>query len=836
MDNERKIRELRKKIDELSEMFEERFEQVLQTKKNRRAQDVDFSIYNTGVEGFGNEKFYERIVSYGIDVSNNDELKEMARSLKNVEKLLEAQLKDIRKTRKREDFEEIAYEIQSALSSSTMMQRLPPEELQKRIDSLKYEPGISRKVYIERLKNELEQVRYERDSARGKIIVNNDPDLKAIYDDLLDKDHILNRELEYRNEHKAVTREYNVLCETYQTLEKIDVLFAQPGLSDEKRKLLEQKRDGLLNTVYGYLPDNVTDRIFDENLQLTVSNREMMRALKEEIQDIAFEKNALNGIVDDNARRKDTFDIMKVDIFENIEEATDWNRLQEKRKQMPFAFKNPEVQEFADKLELKLLMQQLMSIYQKEGTLKDLRSQLDELRNKPMEQLTDDERQKIQNLYKEIREIQSEVNNISSISNKIRELGGSLDIECIVNGSLDLNSRTAITTVGIPQVDMAMKRQKELAQCRKDRIFERYDIKEGATQEEIIEQMGSRINQILMNKRDIIIGIEPKEGKDVNAPSDTSSKENSSSVVPLNFDKEAPSKVPLTSFKDDMDLDDEPAEEFPPEEQRVLRKMKIYDTQTQIDTIDDRYKQRVELGKVYRYERGNDSQELLFVEEDLETYLEDPKKKLNEVLNGLRNRMLNELGSEEDLEAFCQNGAGNKSFEGLVSKNPLKRMSAKRKFIKELEKANIGNKGMAYANMAIALNSEVLPEAVDKVLDRMAQPYIRESDMKKYVKMGEKSGLLGVTHREQGKIYKSKLIETQRNSDYKKEKYSSRLNVRTEKDGMVRPFEITMEEMGTFQVTQEKPNKAQNPRRNNNSHGKNKSKKRDNKSQDGEIE
>ena len=348
VDSERKVRELRKKIDELSEMFEERFEQVLQTKKNRRAQDVDFSIYNTGVEGFGNEKFYERIVSYGIDVSNNDELKEIARSLKNVEKLLEAQLKDIRKTRKREDFEEIAYEIQSALSSSTMMQRLSPEELQKRIDSLKYDPNISRKIYIERLKNELKQIRYERDAARGKIIVNNDPDLKAIYDDLLDKDYILNRELEYRNEHKAVTREYNVLCETYQNLEKIDVLFAQPGLSDEKRKFLEQKRDSLLNTVYGYLPDDVTDRIFDEKLQLSVSNREMMRALKEEIQDIAFEKNALNGIVDDNARRKDIFDIMKVEVFEKLE----------KRKQKSYEFENLEVQEFADKLELKLSMQQ----------------------------------------------------------------------------------------------------------------------------------------------------------------------------------------------------------------------------------------------------------------------------------------------------------------------------------------------------------------------------------------------------------------------------------------------------------------------------------------------
>ena len=101
-----------------------------------------------------------------------------------------------------------------------------------------------------------------------------------------------------------------------------------------------------------------------------------------------------------------------------------------------------------------------------------------------------------------------------------------------------------------------------------------------------------------------------------------------------------------------------------------------------------KYKQRVEFGRVYRYERGKKDGELHFVEEDLEVYLENPKKKLNEILDGLREKVLAEFPSEKELENYCDK-LESKEFKGLLSKSPIKRARAKKELIKKIEISNI---------------------------------------------------------------------------------------------------------------------------------------------------
>ena len=795
MDSDRKVRDLRAKIFELSQKFDAEFENVIKSRKYRKVQDLNISF--SDIEEYADERFDERIHTYGVDKTNDEALKEMAISLKNVEKLLSMKLKDIRKVRDREEFEDIVAEVQSAISSSLFMQRLPSDELKKRLEKLKYNPDVTRREYIRNLKKEIEQLQYERDAARGMLVINRDPQLKSLYDELEADDRILKDEIEYRRENEEVSLAYNSLCEAYQTLERIYSRYSDPNLSEEENEFLEKELDKIIPILYTHLSEKTRERVFSK--EKGFNGAEIFKVLKEEIQDLAFEKNALNGIVDSKALRKDSFDIVKIVILAEIEKydnSKDLKLLMEHEK-----MQHPEFKEFASKVRMKLLMQDLIGIYQKEANLKQIDERLRELSGKPQESLTNDETREKQRLSKERGQIKMDINKISQKTAEIRKLGTSLGIECIIDGSLDLNSEEAIKTIGIVQVDAAIKKQKDLVNERISKVLARYEIEEGLTPEEITERMVAKVEEIRSRSNDRIVNLRYKDRSHEESEKTTDSSESK---------KENKKGIEKT--------DDDAV---------IIRKMKVHDTQIQLDTIDDRYRQRVECGKVYRYVRGKSNDELNFIEEDLEAYIENPKKKLDQVLNGIRDRLIRELGSEKELEIFCDENDDKEFLEGLVSKNPLKRFKAKRDFMKKIELANNGNEGMAYASMALALNSEVLPNAIVGVMARTAQPYDRENDMKRYVKIKEKSGLFGLISREEGKIYQSRLLEADKRRERAKEaREDSYINVRSKTNGMVRPFEFAIEELEFELRPKQKNNK---PRKNNH-------KKRDSRSKDEEIE
>lgn len=213
-----------------------------------------------------------------------------------------------------------------------------------------------------------------------------------------------------------------------------------------------------------------------------------------------------------------------------------------------------------------------------------------------------------------------------------------------------------------------------------------------------------------------------------------------------------------------------------------------YDVNEQINEIGV---QRIESGKVYRCERIG--HKILHVKEDLEIYLKNPKKKLNYVLDSLADKIEEDFEKNEDLKKFM-NDEKSKKLKDLTSKNPFTRMKARKNFIEELEK----NGGLLnVANMAIALNSEIIPEDIVATLDRTAQPYTRDSDMSRYVETKQKGGFLGMGKKDVFEISETAIERAERIARNKENLgVRSKLKTISQPDGTVRPFEITDEEMG----------------------------------------
>ena len=190
-------------------------------------------------------------------------------------------------------------------------------------------------------------------------------------------------------------------------------------------------------------------------------------------------------------------------------------------------------------------------------------------------------------------------------------------------------------------------------------------------------------------------------------------------------------------------------------------------------------------------------------------YLENPKKKLKEVLKGLRERMIEELGGEEQLEEYLQKDSENELLADLVSDDSTTRNAAVKEFIAQIDKMNRGNEDMAYVSMAIALNSEIEPEKIDEVIGRSSQPYSRPCDMKKYVRPEETKGFLGLGKKIHYVIEPTLLDRNQKREERRAERYKSSLDSKAKSDGMLRPFEIKPEDKG------ETPRKENSPQREN---------------------
>lgn len=816
--NDRLVRELSIKIRELTRDFDKKFGKASRNSKDKTVRRTRMSIYTDDRE---NDRFYHKLQSFGIDKDNDEQLREMDKNLARLKKSLERRLRDLRFAREDYEIEDIAAEIQRTFQASPIMQRLNPDILKERIENLKYSPEMSKSDYINLIRAEIKQINFERDSARTVIIANGDPELKKTFDELMRCSALINEEAEYRDNQREVTTRYNELCRGYQTLEKIEQELSEANIPEKRRKQLIELKEKTLKDLRKSMSDK---REITEEGRLAVSKEKFTKSLKGEIEALAFQKNALNGIVDPDVVRRDKFTIAKSDcfaIFDNFESLT---ALENARRKRPILNDNPDFSEYTKRVELKMLMHELTITYQQKVELDKIKARLAELNAK--KDLTPAELEERSKLSKQQVDIHRRINSISKNMDRIRTLGKELGIPCVIDGSLDLNSVEQLNSVGISQVEKSMKKQKEQARAERKKVCEKYGVDDTLSDSEVSTAINDRIKEIISKKRQRIIDLEYDETKDVSAPRNTSTI-NNSSVVPLEFEGSAPKNIPKTSVENrDNGVEDK---EDSYGDRKVVQTMQVYDIQSQLDTNDPQYKQRVEFGRVYRYERGKKDGELHFVEEDLEVYLENPKKKLNEILDGLREKVLAEFPSEKELENYCDK-LESKEFKGLLSKSPIKRARAKKELIKKLEEVNGDRAAFGYINMAIALNSELLPDAIGETLGRYAQPYgKRESDMAKYVKIKGRSTILGRS--EKGEIVSSRLSNVHVESIHQEEKFTSTIDLHSRNDGLVRPFEIEDAEMGRGMGIVNQPVSKEAPKRTRNRRRKNKDK-----SQDGEIE
>lgn len=766
--NDRLVRELRIKIRDLSSDFDEKFGKASKSVKDKTVRGTRMSALKDDRD---KNRFYHQLEIFDIDKDNNDDLKEMNKNLARLRKALERRLRDLILAREDFEIEDISLEIQKLFQDSPIMKKLLPEDLKQRIENLKYSPEMSKLDYIKLIRAEIKQINFERDSARAVIIANSNPELKKTFDELMKCSEIVNEEATYRNTQREVTSRYNALCHAYKALESIEQELAQPQISEKRRTELIEYRKKVLKDIKEELKD-----------KKYATKEELKELLKSEIEDLAFQKNALNGIVDPFAVKYDKFTVMKLDSFSTLDKIENLTSLEKYKRKNPIVENDPDFSEYAKRIKLKMLMQELALTYQLKAELGKINARLAELNAK--KDLTPEEIAERNRLNKQRGEISTKHNMISKRMEEIRKLGNELGIPCVLDGSLDLNSIEQLNSIGVSQVETSIEKQKERMTDKRKKVCEKYDIDASLGDAEVLDAIDKKVKEIELKKRHRIINLDYDQKQDVNAQRSQSIGTNSS-VVPLDSEGSVSEKNPNTSIeKGDKEADKD--DDF--KEKKVIQSMQVYDVQTQLDTNDPRYKQRVEFGRVYRYERGEKDGELNFVEEGLEVYLENPKKKLNEILDGLREKVLAEFPNERELENYCDQ-IENADFKGLLSKSPLKRAIAKNTLLKKIEAANPNKPAFGYINMAIALNSELLPDAIEETIGRHAQPYNKhESDINKYVKIKGRKTLLGRS--EKGEIMQSELNKTNIESIRREEKLTSTIDLETRDDGMVRPFEI----------------------------------------------
>lgn len=784
MDNDKKVRELRNKIAELTSKASEKsnFRKVVRIANQLKDFDENSEILRM----------------YGVfEEDNMEDIKHLKTDLKVLCRELKSDLKTAMISGKKSTFREMAEEMQYVLSNSPIMQRFPKEEYDNIMQSFTFDSSIRKKEYIRNVKEEIAQFEDDRDmlvklySMQKELSAKNPKqstiDAKELYDAFIKQQKKLQKELDYRDAQREITTTYNALCEAYKTLEKCEQGLLQPELSKKEIKELERAKKEALSNIEEYMDSEYSKDLFDKDGKLKVSEDKLKSALKEQIQDLAFEKNKLNGIVDDKAVKKDYYDIVKSEVMRELETATNLFELQKKEKETEEHQKNPDVQEYTKKLRLKLVLENLKRIYMNEARLRGLEERLAVLKNKPKDQLTQQEIAEMQKLSKEILEIRNDINKISKEVSRIKQLGSELGIDCIIHGNIDFNSVDQIDNIVLPQVEESIQNQRDEVNLGVHKVLDRYGIYEDdLTLTTVRVKMNEAVDDIRKNRRYRMIDLDYNNTKRAIVFNSNPGK--------IYYSKTTDKETSQKDEEKEIDEDDTIS---------VIKKMNVDYTSLQLDTIDDRYKQRVECGRVYRYIRGEGPYELNFVSEDLGEYLDNPKKKLDKVLDGLRDRMIKELGNKEALADFCEESAENKYMKDILSDNFIKRTIAKKKFIRDLEKANSGNETLSYVNMAIALNSEILPEGIDVTLSRLAQPYIRESDIKKYTVTRERSSGLGLIHKKETRVSYSKLVDTQKRKEQENGMHFE-INTRSARDGMVRPFEFDTVEMWDYTTARDK--------------------------------
>ena len=861
------VRRLREAITDLSKVFNQEIVSAFAEGRNRKkgkGDEVSFSYVIEGAGTLESTKFFELIESYGVDMGNDSQLKNLAIELTHLSRFMGTKLDDLSDIRKRSEFRDVLQEMKNEILSSPVMANLTPEEQQKRLDMLEFvvdEDGeLLRGATLDKIEEFVVRLEKESDAARGARMMLRDPDLVEMYEDLRAMEDDLAQEQEYRKEQRTLVTKYNSLCTSYQGLESIDSELRDPKITDRRKSKLEADRKAIIESLKSTMTPDLSERLFGPDGDKEPNQYQLTRTLKKDIEDVAFQVNLANGIVDKEVLARDAFTIVKVDAMQDMEAAyklTDSKAREEKVKALS---KSKDLEMFAKKLELKRKLEELQGLLAELEDLRKAEARYNELKAKPEKDLTEDEKKEMAQLLPKVMKLKNLKSQISTLQKSIKDLAKEFNMGSFEK--MNLNNPQTVAKFAIGDVDKSIESHKKYAQARRNEICDKYGVDKKETTENIATQIKAKVAEIESRKRTRIVENAGPGDNSVNAPTNTEVNGGSSqrtpgnaTPTPLNYgSRPAPINIPHSSFGNPRyagaepmpnngfgantnaspsvsqnlgnDLDEntvnapiDPSSDPNSVENRlsylmhrtgrVVETIEADDAELQINTIDPERRQRVENGVVYRYARGANPGELYFVEEGLEMYLKNPQKKLESVLKELRERMITELGGEEQLEEYLAQNTQNELLADLVSENSRTRKGAIKDFIAEIDKMNPGNEDMAYVSMAIALNSEIEPEKIDEVIGRASQPYSRPCDMKKYVRTEETKGFLGLGKKEQYVIEPTLLDRNQKREERRAERHKSTLNPKSASDGMLRPFEISAEEKG------QAPRKENSPQREN---------------------
>ncbi len=870
MDSERALRELRKSIEELTETFNDTL-----ARKNGRLRNFDVNA-----TGYEDRAMFRRVQDYGVDPSNPAELDQMIRNLSDV-------IKDLRE--KRDDLEEaiargrrkapILRGIRETMEGLTDSANISEEERDARKASYNNARFTARRdnnpnIILRDINRQLREFAFDRRSALAMNVIMHNPELREDYINLMEMESKLVEEEHYRGEQRKLTGKYNELCKAYMMLEKVERGMENPNLTPQQQLVMERDREDAIQKIEDAMQDPSDEKrrkdvLGDRTAGEAVDVKKLMPKLREEIEQVAFERNALNGIVDDRVLQRDKFDIERVDLQQKLKDSysePDEKKRADKQKELA---KTKELEEYLQLLEIKNMIN---GLNKKMGELQAAETELVRLQSlvpNPFDANNKDHVAKKAAADKKLAERDKLKNEVAKLKKDIFDKVSPLKMKGLTKLQLsDLDDPAKIGKVGAG-LDSKIKSAEKDASERRKKALSKYDVKEkrGADTKDLLAGVDTKVRTIrskyntrhalqTLNEQEQAVrndGTENPTQNPAQNPADVGAPQGNQGapvnparpaggVTPPLFGNPSGGRVvsprtvggvsgpaPVSSnptpapagtnpgvvpgeTSPDVSAPQVQAEYRPADYkyrylgyQKKLGEVPVqYDLQSQLDELG---KQRVEAGKVYRYEKAGD--QLLYLEEDLSIYVTNPKAKLNNVLDGLRDRLEDEFESKADLQEFLEQD-GKEELKDLISKNPLVRMRARRDFVKALESSG---GAMQLANMAIALNSEATPEMINEVIGRKAQPYTRDSDMRKYVKMKEKSKFLGLGHVTKGKIDQPMIMQIANKIERAEARGNrSSLQIRTQTDGMLRPFEISDEEIGGKRIRNQDPNR--NPNRN----------------------
>ena len=859
---------LRATIESTKRLLEEEVGYRFARANKRDNETIAFSYDLKGLGGAEDRDFQTMLKAYGVDFSDDAQLIELMQELTHIKRYFERTTKDMRgnKDKHAEMLEEVKTELRSKIASSKYLKNLG-DEWEKRLDELEVDedPSIWRYVLKESMEEFTLQLEQELDAVKGVRVMIGSPELMEMYSQLTEMTVTATTMEQDKATVEQCENAIKTLGPVYGELVSINKSLEDPEVTGDDRDSLESRKKILISHIHEIVsaddakPQKGIERIksmFSEDGQLQMDDKEFMATFREGLEDLEFETNSRNGKVNEKMLRRDMYDIKRVENMDALDAANKIVNPEARDEQMKKLSTNKEMERYANLLALQRKLDRILAI-QKE--IQELENQIARFQKALQEgKVPAGEIDKVNSLIGGYTQKISDLKNaMKDLQTQIKKLAQSLNMTAIVG--IDVNDPGAVNTA-LTHTNNTIDDTRKFAQRRKENACARYDVDPTKPYTEIAGTVRTKVEDIKKRK--------PVRENEVNAPAEVSTVEpstgaptgqvppaapgGSTSTIPLRYGKDVPVNIPHSSFgttgygqphvsvpapvapvpaapsgtpvehadnevnapvpeEVEEDLDTMvarfEAEGKMPKKCKLLDRIETSDTKLQINTLDQDKRQRIEGGYVYRYTRGFKPNELYFYQEPLEMYLEDPRGDLEDTLDELRERFESELGGSKAVKEYLATHPHNEFLDGLLSGNPMKRNSAKRKFIERLEEANKGDEQMAYVNMTIALMSEIEPEGISATLSRYSQPYNRPTDMSHYVHTVEEKGFLRKVERLEISEDMREWMKKNKPKDTRSAPKKSGINLDKTTDGMIELFTYSPAELGEDEKATRGPQK-----------------------------